>query len=81
MFYEFSYIRPYDANMSPLVVSFTGPLTQEELEEIPHTGSAPSMMSLRDLSLVAPKWLELALAIYSDKDASQVGLPSVSRST
>eukprot|EP00210_Caulerpa_lentillifera_P009269 g8834.t1 len=71
MFYQFSYIEPDQKKMHDLVFNFTGLLAPEELQKIPHTGSAPSIMSVRDLRLLAPKWLQLALMIYNNEPANQ----------
>lgn len=69
--FVFFYIEPSKKEFRPITEKFTGPLTLKQVESIAPMGNAPTMMTFLDLAEVAPRWVNLSLAIFDDTEASK----------
>eukprot|EP00798_Chlamydomonas_sp_ICE-L_P013404 gene13404-19255_t len=66
--FPFFYIRP--AEHKAITEKFTGPITMTEIEKIAPIGNSPTFMSFEDMKSVMPVWMNVSIAIFTDKEAS-----------
>ena len=49
-----------------------GRLTKAQAEQMAPIGNSPTFLSLRQMKLVMPLWANVSIAVFKDKDASEV---------
>mmetsp|Transcript_21179 Transcript_21179/g.63737 ORF Transcript_21179/g.63737 Transcript_21179/m.63737 type:complete len:583 (-) Transcript_21179:106-1854(-) len=70
--FAFFYISPSEPALNlRLTQKYTGPITKKEAENISPMGNAPTMMAWDDLARVAPKWMNLSVAIFNDEETAK----------
>ena len=52
-----------------LVRKFLGPVSDEEIAQVPLVGCSPSLISVHGLRRVAARWLNTSIAIFDDAEA------------
>uniref|UniRef100_A0A7R9V813 Hydroxyproline O-arabinosyltransferase-like domain-containing protein n=1 Tax=Chlamydomonas euryale TaxID=1486919 RepID=A0A7R9V813_9CHLO len=69
--FPFFYIEPGSPKNAPLTQKFTGKLTATQRDEIAPIGNSPTFMTLKDMAMVMPLWMNTSIDIFKDKDASK----------
>ena len=65
----FFYIEP--SKHKNLVRKFVGPVSDVEIDQIPHIGSSPAFISVQDFRRVCPLWLNTTISIFDDAEAKK----------
>ena len=63
----FVYMKPFE--YPDLVRKFLGPVSDEEVAQIPRIGSSPTFISVQDFRRVVPLWLNTTIALFDDAEA------------
>eukprot|EP00891_Asterochloris_glomerata_P002540 jgi/Astpho2/2540/e_gw1.00048.41.1_t len=67
--FPFFYIEPARKDYRAITERFTGALTRKQAESIPPIGNAPTLLSLKQLSIVTPVWFNTSMDIFNDAEA------------
>ncbi len=70
--FPFFYIEPSTPENAPVTQKFTGQLTRKELDSIAPIGNSPTYMTVEDMKKVMPIWMNMSIAVFTDKEASGV---------
>ncbi|KAG1657279.1 hypothetical protein FOA52_005473 [Chlamydomonas sp. UWO 241] len=69
--FPFFYIEPAKQAYQAITKKFTGDISRSELDQIAPIGNSPTFMTLEDMRIVMPLWMNVSIAIFKDPEASK----------